>query len=58
MHGRCAYANFSSSTKECDDFFTDPEAILHYKNHAERMLTRVNSLTGVAYTNDPTIFGA
>ena len=56
--GRCAYANFSSGTKDCDNFFTDTEAIQHYKRHAERVLTRVNSLTGVAYANDPTIFGA
>ena len=55
---RCAYANFSSGIKDCDDFYTDPEAMRHYKNHAEHMLTRVNSLTGVAYANDPTIFGA
>ena len=33
-------------------------AIQHYKRHAERMLMRVNTLTGVAYAMDPTIFGA
>ena len=54
---RCAYANFSATVQECDDFFTHPVAIQHYKRHAERMLMRVNRLTGVAYANDPTIFG-
>ena len=55
--GKCAYANFSATVRDCDDFFTDPAAIQHYKRHAERMLMRVNRLTGVAYVNDPTIFG-
>ncbi|CAK0785327.1 hypothetical protein CVIRNUC_008534 [Coccomyxa viridis] len=54
---KCAYANFSATVRDCDDFFTDPVAIQHYKRHAERMLMRVNHLTGVAYAHDPTIFG-
>lgn len=56
--GRCAYSNFSAATTDCDDFFAELEAIKQYKRHAERVLTRVNSLTGVPYANDPTIFGA
>ena len=55
--GRCAYANFSTTVRDCNDFFTDTVAIQHYKRHAERMLMRMNGLTGVAYAHDPTIFG-
>ena len=42
----------------CDDFYTDPNAIKLYKNHVRTMLTRVNTVTGLTYGNDPTIMGA
>ncbi|KAK6162905.1 hypothetical protein DH2020_002746 [Rehmannia glutinosa] len=40
-----------------DDFFTSPITKGYYKNHVKAVLTRVNSITGVAYKNDPTILG-
>ncbi|KAJ8485860.1 hypothetical protein OPV22_018345 [Ensete ventricosum] len=39
-----------------DDFFTNPVVGGFYKNHVKTVLTRVNSITGVAYKDDPTIF--
>ncbi|KAL7135448.1 hypothetical protein ABFS83_11G097100 [Erythranthe nasuta] len=39
-----------------DDFFTNPIVKEYYKNHVKAVLTRINSITGVAYKNDPTIF--
>ncbi|XP_031478193.1 mannan endo-1,4-beta-mannosidase 7-like [Nymphaea colorata] len=39
-----------------DDFFRNPVVKGYYKNHVTRVLTRVNSITGVAYKDDPTIF--
>ncbi|KAL7135432.1 hypothetical protein ABFS83_11G095600 [Erythranthe nasuta] len=40
-----------------DDFFTNPIVKEYYKNHIKAILTRINSITGVAYKDDPTIFG-
>ncbi|KAI3444959.1 hypothetical protein Pfo_001624 [Paulownia fortunei] len=40
-----------------DDFFTNPTLKGYYKNHVKAVLTRVNSITGVAYKDDPTILG-
>eukprot|EP00899_Mesostigma_viride_P003265 jgi/Mesvir1/1293/Mv03760-RA.1 len=37
-------------------FFGDKRCRLMYKAHVERLLTRVNTVTGVAYKDDPTIF--
>ncbi|KAE8681671.1 Mannan endo-1,4-beta-mannosidase 1 [Hibiscus syriacus] len=39
-----------------DDFFTDAVVREYYKNHVKAVLTRVNTITGVAYKDDPTIF--
>ncbi|KAL8038286.1 hypothetical protein ABFX02_11G096400 [Erythranthe guttata] len=39
-----------------DDFFTNPIVKQYYKNHVKAVLTRINSITGVAYKDDPTIF--
>ncbi|CAK9183930.1 unnamed protein product, partial [Ilex paraguariensis] len=39
-----------------DDFYTNPVVKGYYKNHVKAMLTRVNSITGVPYKDDPTIF--
>uniref|UniRef100_A0A7N0TF65 mannan endo-1,4-beta-mannosidase n=1 Tax=Kalanchoe fedtschenkoi TaxID=63787 RepID=A0A7N0TF65_KALFE len=39
-----------------DDFFTNPTVKGYYKNHIKTVLTRVNTITGVAYKDDPTIF--
>ncbi|XP_028791250.1 mannan endo-1,4-beta-mannosidase 7 [Neltuma alba] len=38
-----------------DDFFTNPVVKGYYKNHIKTVLTRRNSITGVAYKDDPTI---
>ncbi|KAK6162896.1 hypothetical protein DH2020_002737 [Rehmannia glutinosa] len=40
-----------------DDFFTSPITKAYYKNHVKAVLTRVNSITRVAYKDDPTILG-
>ncbi|KAK4383481.1 putative mannan endo-1,4-beta-mannosidase 9 [Sesamum angolense] len=39
-----------------DDFFTNPIVKDYYKNHVKAVLNRVNTITGVAYKDDPTIF--
>ncbi|KAL4362861.1 hypothetical protein GQ457_04G029660 [Hibiscus cannabinus] len=39
-----------------DDFFTDAVVTDYYKNHVKAVLTRINTITGVAYKDDPTIF--
>jgi mannan endo-1,4-beta-mannosidase len=36
-------------------FFTDPRLRDHYAAHVERILTRHNPLTGLAYRDDPTV---
>lgn len=38
-----------------DDFFTNPVVKGYYKNHINAVLTRRNSITGIAYKDDPTI---
>ncbi|KAK3022090.1 hypothetical protein RJ639_045934 [Escallonia herrerae] len=38
-----------------DDFFTNPVVRGFYKNHIKTVLTRKNSITGVAYKDDSTI---
>ncbi|KAE8057143.1 hypothetical protein FH972_013856 [Carpinus fangiana] len=38
-----------------DDFFTNSLVKGFYKNHIKTVLTRRNSLTGIAYKDDPTI---
>lgn len=37
-------------------FFTDPQAQAYYKQYVAHLVNRVNTMTGVAYKNDPTIF--
>ncbi|RAL43003.1 unnamed protein product [Cuscuta campestris] len=38
-----------------DDFYTNPVPKEYYKNHVKRVITRVNTITGIAYMDDPTI---
>ncbi|XP_062217617.1 mannan endo-1,4-beta-mannosidase 1-like [Phragmites australis] len=38
-----------------DEFFRNPVVKGFYKNHVKTVLTRVNTITGVAYKDDPTI---
>ncbi|KAL6636595.1 hypothetical protein ACP70R_024167 [Stipagrostis hirtigluma subsp. patula] len=40
-----------------DDFFNSTVVMGYYKNHVKTVLTRVNTFTGVAYKDDPAIFG-
>lgn len=37
------------------DFFTDPTVIAAFEKHIDAMLNHKNSLTGIAYKDDPTI---
>ncbi|PWA54931.1 glycoside hydrolase, family 5 [Artemisia annua] len=39
-----------------DEFFSNVVVREYYKNHVKSVLTRQNSITGVAYKDDPTIF--
>ncbi|XP_073004216.1 putative mannan endo-1,4-beta-mannosidase 9 [Typha latifolia] len=39
-----------------DDFFRNDAVKGYYKNHITAILTRVNTITGVTYKDDPTIF--
>ncbi|HSE30520.1 MAG TPA: cellulase family glycosylhydrolase [Pyrinomonadaceae bacterium] len=38
-------------------FYTNPDTRRLYREHIEKVLTRRNSITGVLYRDDPTIFG-
>ncbi|OEL15289.1 Mannan endo-1,4-beta-mannosidase 4 [Dichanthelium oligosanthes] len=42
---------------DADDFFNSTVVKGYYKNHVKTVLTRVNTMTGVAYRDDPTILG-
>ncbi|RHN80929.1 putative mannan endo-1,4-beta-mannosidase [Medicago truncatula] len=42
--------------KSDDDFFTHPVVKQYYKNHVKAVLTRNNTINGVLYKDDPTIF--
>ncbi len=37
-------------------FFTDPTARAYYQQYVAHLVTRVNTVTGVAYKDDPTVF--
>ena len=41
---------------EREDFYTDPVARRIYRDYVQELLTRNNTVTGVAYRDDPTIF--
>ncbi|KAF7836495.1 mannan endo-1,4-beta-mannosidase 5-like [Senna tora] len=40
-----------------DDFYTHPMIIFYYKDYIKTVLTRMNSITKIAYKDDPTIMG-
>uniref|UniRef100_A0A0D6QZM0 mannan endo-1,4-beta-mannosidase n=1 Tax=Araucaria cunninghamii TaxID=56994 RepID=A0A0D6QZM0_ARACU len=58
--GKPRYVNWARSAGQSlsseDDFFTNPTVKGYYKNHVKTVLTRVNTITGVAYKDEPTIF--
>ncbi|KAL2345591.1 hypothetical protein Fmac_006876 [Flemingia macrophylla] len=39
-----------------DDFYTNPVVKQYYKNHVNTVLTRKNTITGILYKDDQTIF--
>ncbi|MQL79712.1 hypothetical protein Taro_012164 [Colocasia esculenta] len=58
--GRNQYVQWArqrgQSLNSDDDFFRNDVVKTFYKNHIKAVLTRVNTITGVAYKDDPTIF--
>lgn len=53
MGGRPQYAAFRGKTK--DDFWTDPQLIKDFEQTVAYVLNRKNTITGVAYRDDPAI---
>ncbi|CAK9185138.1 unnamed protein product [Ilex paraguariensis] len=57
--GRTQYVqwarNAGAQINSNDDFYTNPVLKGYYKNHVKRVLTRFNTITGIAYRDDPTI---
>ncbi|XP_057842622.1 mannan endo-1,4-beta-mannosidase 1 isoform X1 [Cryptomeria japonica] len=58
--GRAQYVQWENNATGLqiseDDFYTNPTVKSYYKNHVNRIMTRNNSLNGVVYKDDPTIF--
>ncbi|KAG8378549.1 hypothetical protein BUALT_Bualt08G0148500 [Buddleja alternifolia] len=57
--GRPQYVNWARNAgvrvSSDDDFYTHEVVKGYYKNHVQRVLTRINTITGVAYKDDPTV---
>ncbi|XAR55690.1 Mannan endo-1,4-beta-mannosidase [Bertholletia excelsa] len=57
--GRPQYANWAReagfAVSSDDDFYTDEIIKGYYKSHVRTVLTRINTVTGFAYKDDPTI---
>ncbi|KAK6116723.1 hypothetical protein DH2020_049543 [Rehmannia glutinosa] len=57
--GRPQYVNWARTIgvqlSSDDDFYTNEVVKGFYKNHVQIVLTRINTITGVAYKDDPTI---
>ncbi|CAA0833701.1 Mannan endo-1-4-beta-mannosidase 7 [Striga hermonthica] len=57
--GRSQYVSWAKSagaqTSSDDDFYTNEVVKDYYKKHVQRILNRINTITGVAYKDDPTI---
>ncbi|KAI3464262.1 hypothetical protein Pfo_020925 [Paulownia fortunei] len=57
--GRAQYVNWARNAgvqiSSDDDFYTNAVVKGFYKNHVQRVLTRINTITGVAYKDDPTV---
>jgi mannan endo-1,4-beta-mannosidase len=54
MGGMNQYVRWAKGSNH-DDFYADPWIRQVYKDYVKHFLTRVNSITGVAYKDDPTI---
>ncbi|KAK2364922.1 mannan endo-1,4-beta-mannosidase [Trifolium repens] len=58
--GKSQYVKWAKERGESvnndDDFFLHPVVKQYYKNHIAAVLTRKNTITGLAYKDDPTIF--
>lgn len=58
--GRKQYVDWAKERGEQlnsdDEFYTNPTVKRYYTNHVKTVLSRNNSLTGMAYKDDPTIF--
>jgi len=48
---------YGTNTSRALLFFTNPETKRLYREHVEKLVTRRNTITGVLYRDDPTIFG-
>ncbi|KAJ4790408.1 hypothetical protein LUZ62_041654 [Rhynchospora pubera] len=57
--GRAQYVKWAQQAGEAvnskDDFYTNELVKQYYRNHIKRVLTRINSITQMAYKDDPTI---
>ncbi|PHT72606.1 hypothetical protein T459_23391 [Capsicum annuum] len=47
--------NAGAQINNDDDFYTHPMLKKYYKKHIEKVVTRLNNITGVAYSDDPMI---
>ncbi|XP_051117820.1 mannan endo-1,4-beta-mannosidase 4-like [Andrographis paniculata] len=60
LGGRSQYVEWAKQKGEKvdneDQFYTNPTIKTFYKNHVKTVLTRVNTITGVAYKDEPAIF--
>jgi len=48
---------FGINTEKATLFYSNPETRRLYREHLEKLATRRNTITGVLYRDDPTIFG-
>ena len=49
--------NFGINNEKAILFYSNPETRRLYREHIEKLATRKNTITGVLYRDDPTIFG-
>ncbi|MCK4303444.1 MAG: cellulase family glycosylhydrolase [Candidatus Eisenbacteria sp.] len=54
-HGADMYALMSGAPTQHDDFYTHATCRQMYKDHVSAVLNRINTITGIAYKDDPTI---
>ena len=49
------YVNWSSTARTHEDFFSDRQSRRMYINNVEKIISRVNTINGRTYRDDPTI---